>query len=301
VDDQGYYVVYDLLKQIYSAIRPIGCDTSVSFCDPWMLWKDPDGISGCDRRFVVYYPICEMANIPETPQTNGRIAVWIQEDGEIIGFDLETTDTFLIRAGPKREINNIFDWIHNVSVAYRPGNLNIHGDTVIWSRSTGDDCLIDMYDLKSRKLLSSVQTGSSGIWSLRASDRYLVWKTYETSDDPTVIIGSIIMYDLQNQERKTIKTGIESYCDVDLCGDIVVWDEKRNSATSDIFGYNLKSGREFPICLGREDQLSPKISGNTVIWLDDRQQDWLSKLLKKEPSNIRGKTFRHWPGQDDSK
>ncbi|NMC76400.1 MAG: hypothetical protein GYA60_03795, partial [Candidatus Methanofastidiosa archaeon] len=32
-----------------------------------------------------------------------------------------------------------------------------------------------------------------------------------------------------------------------IYGDIVVWEDNRNG-NSDIYGYNLKTGQEFPIC-----------------------------------------------------
>jgi beta propeller repeat protein len=38
----------------------------------------------------------------------------------------------------------------------------------------------------------------------------------------------------------------------------------------DIFGYNLATGEEFPICLAPGDQVMPRIHGNVVVWIDQR-------------------------------
>ena len=56
----------------------------------------------------------------------------------------------------------------------------------------------------------------------------------------------------------------------DLSGDIFVWEDTRDSQNHDIYGYNLTTDKEFPICTANGHQRSPAISGNIVVWLDHR-------------------------------
>jgi TolB protein len=57
-----------------------------------------------------------------------------------------------------------------------------------------------------------------------------------------------------------------------IYGDIIVWQDKRNGGY-DIYGYNLLSEIEFPICTVSHWQESPAIHGSTVVWQDVRNGD----------------------------
>ena len=56
-----------------------------------------------------------------------------------------------------------------------------------------------------------------------------------------------------------------------ISGDIVVWADNRNGNT-DIYGYNLSDGSEFPVCTNSSDQTNPDVdnASDTVVWQDDR-------------------------------
>ena len=55
-----------------------------------------------------------------------------------------------------------------------------------------------------------------------------------------------------------------------ISGNIVVWEDQRNSSKSqhDIYGYNISTSTEFPICTDKAEQFLPAISGDTVVWED---------------------------------
>jgi len=53
----------------------------------------------------------------------------------------------------------------------------------------------------------------------------------------------------------------------DIDGDTVVWVDHRNG-DADIYGYDLKTKREFPICTAAGHQRSPVVCGHVVGWLD---------------------------------
>ena len=53
----------------------------------------------------------------------------------------------------------------------------------------------------------------------------------------------------------------------DIDGDTYVWE----SLSHNIYGYDLSASNQFTICAGSDDQRSPAISGQTVVWYDDRR------------------------------
>ncbi|MFA5056435.1 MAG: cell surface protein, partial [Dehalococcoidia bacterium] len=59
-------------------------------------------------------------------------------------------------------------------------------------------------------------------------------------------------------------------------GDIIVWTDCRKEIyeDNDIYGYNLSSGIEFPVCADSYCQSSPAISGNIVVWKENCNNYW---------------------------
>ena len=57
-----------------------------------------------------------------------------------------------------------------------------------------------------------------------------------------------------------------------VSGDTVVWRDARNADTSgtDIYGYDLRTGHEFPVCQAGGDQSSPAVDQDLVVWSDAR-------------------------------
>jgi len=55
----------------------------------------------------------------------------------------------------------------------------------------------------------------------------------------------------------------------DISGDWIVWVDGRNG-NSDIYGYNLATGEEKPICTNSTSQWQPRIWGNLIVWQDKR-------------------------------
>ncbi|HCN10383.1 MAG TPA: hypothetical protein DIT01_20840 [Lentisphaeria bacterium] len=53
----------------------------------------------------------------------------------------------------------------------------------------------------------------------------------------------------------------------------VVWQDNRNGDW-DIYGFDLRSGKELEICKGPGDQTNPAVHGSTVVWQDNRGGDW---------------------------
>ncbi len=56
-------------------------------------------------------------------------------------------------------------------------------------------------------------------------------------------------------------------------GNTIVWTEWRDGSFN-IYGYDLTTENEFPICTDAAHQGATGISGEIVVWYDDRNGDW---------------------------
>jgi len=104
------------------------------------------------------------------------------------------------------------------------------------------------------------------------SGQVVVWRDYRNyGGNGTDIYGS----DISNPAGPTefaICTALKGQMTPAIDGDIVVWDDYRSSK-HDIYGYNLSTKTEFPICtIGFAQQ--PAVSGNIVVWRDDRDGNY---------------------------
>ena len=57
-----------------------------------------------------------------------------------------------------------------------------------------------------------------------------------------------------------------------IYGDRVVWNDERNGG-GDIYMYDLKANKEYPICTVKEDQYHPAIYEDRIVWIDDRPEN----------------------------
>jgi beta-lactamase regulating signal transducer with metallopeptidase domain len=65
-----------------------------------------------------------------------------------------------------------------------------------------------------------------------------------------------------------------------VSGDVIVWIDYRNAPSghstgeppghADIYGYDIRTGRESAVCIESGDQLDPSIDGNLIVWTDYR-------------------------------
>jgi beta propeller repeat protein len=293
--------VYDIQKETQTKI-----DSDMNFrnrrpsiCDPWVIWLDGRSeryiVAGYDLRCGQYVSI-DLDNIykPGNPQIDGSTLVWT-EGFDLNGYDLQTRTKIVACADMVSREGRSMSNVGRVSSADTSNVIpDIEGGIVVWKGLRGTDG-IEGYDLKTQRRFSIPATPSSNS-PPKVSGRYVVWKETERIQGKRRD-SSILAYDLESGERTTVCAGVDHSYDIDINGDIVVWSDIGDNGSSDIFGYNLTTHQQFPICTAEGNQCTPRISGNTVIWSDFRSQGWLAKLLKKEPSIIRGKIFRHWPGE----
>ncbi len=277
-------VVYDMEKNTRTKISSELILSKVVMDYPWVVWEEAGSnqytLVGYDLRQLQAFPICDQASPRRFPVVSGNIAVW--GDGQdIFGFDLERKTQFPVCV--------------NANWKCDP---DIDGDTIVWIQTTNgaSGFSILCHDLKSGKQ-RTIHSMSSFDGGPKVSVPYVVWKELDPGD-PNEFLVIILAYDLRNGETITVCSGLDGDSEMDIRENIVVWDDRKDGFFSDIYGYNLKTRQQFSICTADEDQNTPKITGNTIVWRDHRRQGWLSRILKKEPCDIRGKTFRHWPGEE---
>ena len=126
-----------------------------------------------------------------------------------------------------------------------------------------------------------VSTSKSGMWWPKVSGGTVVWmddrnapptKTWENRD--------IYSRDLRHPSALPICTAPRSQLFPAISGETVVWTDKRNMPkarllaphqNSDIYGYDLSTQREFPICTAKGAQDHPDVAGGIVVWSDARR------------------------------
>jgi hypothetical protein len=342
-------------------------------CDPWIVWKDLEGMYGYDLRHSQKFRICDKGELDifGIPSVDGNIVVWT--DGlKMMGYDLERKEKFILYeseiiietepnaipmpsenwltsyvnrliGSPQKSANvmnqasgspwksphilnvkvfssqepviggDMVAWIEGKSniIAYnlksqkkisicstqcKKSELTLSGRTLVWQEQGADANSIAGYHFQTQDKFSI--PANLSIWDhLEVSGHYIVWKEHGQVS-PNGTSCSIKVYDMEKREVTTICSDVYS-CDFNLSGERLVWSSRPSPlADSDVYGCNLKTGHQFSICTAKGNQDHPKISGNTVVWIDIRLQGWMSRILKKEPCYIRGKIFRHWPGEE---
>ena len=211
------------------------------------------------RTMAEEFPICTDDGDQYDPAIYGDIVVW-QDDRngninpDIWGYNLKTKEEFPICTDGKRQ--------------FYPA---IYGDIVVWQDERNWDG--GNYDIYGRNIRTM-------------AEEFQITTNTESQMKPAIYGDIVVWYDDRNNSwdiyGRNIRTMAE---DFPICtfidstqsmqaiyGDIVVWQDARNHATTgvDIYGYNLKTKQEFPICTEEGDQEYSAIYCDRVVWEDDR-------------------------------
>lgn len=81
-------------------------------------------------------------------------------------------------------------------------------------------------------------------------------------------LGRIHIFELRNGRDRTISPAGSVAGSCDISGDVVVWQDHRNGHDSDIYSYNVATGREDLLAGGPTEETSPRIDQSLVIWQD---------------------------------
>jgi beta propeller repeat protein len=264
-------------------------------------------VSGCGAQEppikLERFRITTTGTVEGFPDISGNIVVWEDDrnwsegpfqDLDVYGYDLATNTEFLIYDGydsllqcdfpqvDPRVSGDIVIWrdgqdenlcYYNLtnknksrlkSVVY-PAHLRIDGNTIVWYDTKWD---VYGYDIESDTvfLISAHPKETGGeYYSPDVSGNTVVWHDGR---------GRLISYDLATEEQSIIYSS-HSWPGrrLALSNNIIVWEDTRNNLVpsenprTDIYGYDLATGTEFPIYTGGETNTWVAVDGDIVAWV----------------------------------
>lgn len=222
---------------------------------------------------VYSFPICTDPAGQEWARVSGNTVVWIESrngNRDVYGYNIQTKTEFPICVTPADE-------------AY-PLGLDISGNTVVYHRNASG--WKDLYG-----------------YTLPAGPEYPI--RMHTADwnnkDRCRVDGGLVVYMSYRSVIGAQLGGAEFLICDRVCdnpavsGNIVVWQEWRNTNHHDIYGKNVKSGEEFVVCdytsgnPNTSSKTNPAVSGNIVVWQDPRGSDGATDIYGKNLAT--GKEF----------
>jgi beta propeller repeat protein len=162
--------------------------------------------------------------------------------------------------------------------SYSQHNPVVSGNRVAWYEYRDGDYSLWVKDLAGGEATCLTPNSTARIKSPSIDGNTVVWGALQPDGN-----WDIYGYDLASQTEFSICTKFSQklYPYPSVCGSYVVWQDYRNSPmnvppefmNADIYGMDLRTGEEFQICTERYVQSHPKISGDLVVWGDER--DWI--------------------------
>lgn len=90
------------------------------------------------------------------------------------------------------------------------------------------------------------------------------------------------MYDLNTGQEKQITVSLGSHTNTEISDNKIVWEDGRNfkgdaglragdnipENNTDIYMYDIKTGKELPVATGPYNESHPYVNGNYVVWED---------------------------------
>ena len=229
-----------------------------------IVWVDERNgdydIYGYDLATNTEFPICVAPGEQRDPRVSGDTIVWqdrSQADNfDIWGFDLKTGTKFPV----------CIEKGHQVAP-------RVSGDLVLWLDGRSEKIANSGYNLETGKEFPVVIPEHPPGQPFELSGKVMVW-SYQGG-----VYGDIYGYDLENGEEFPIATG--GYKDfVSIGGNTVVWLDSsptsplwEESSKGDLVAYNLETGKEYYLPKTYAYIFDPVVSGNMVVWLDDRKDD----------------------------
>jgi beta propeller repeat protein len=149
----------------------------------------------------------------------------------------------------------------------------IYGDKIVWSDTWFADhhrnAHIYMYNLSTKKE-SQITSSPSNHGFPAIYDNRIVW-TDDGGEDGGWENYNIYMYDLSTKKETQITTS-GSAIFPDIYGNKIVWADHR-SGNYDIYMYDISTKKETQITSSPDDQSSPAIYGDWIVWEDDGGED----------------------------
>ena len=214
-----------------------------------------------DSPTVTEFPVCNNTFYQFSPAISGNIVVWEDyrnDNPDIYSYNMSSSTEFVV--------------CNNSSEVWYPA---VSGDIVVWM----DGRSYTSTDIYGYNLSSSTEfpicTNSDMQEYPAISGNIVVWEDDRNGN------GDIYGYNLSSSTEFIVCNNSSDQWYPAVSGDIVVWLDHRNGYydehegffNHDIYGKNLSSSTEFVVCNNSSEQWYPAVSGDIVVWEEDRNDD----------------------------
>jgi len=289
-----------------------------------VVWINNDNIWGYDVSTRETFQISESNSVIDGPAIYENVVIWIEiceGDYCIHGRDLSTWNKLYVTMttncifSPTIHGNTVF-WIEDINdslgiygynliteekftvtkegeVSITPKGPVAYDSIVVWQDYRAGNPDVYGYDF-STSTEFQIRTSSYGEGDPMIYKNVVVYDTDKNGN------GDIYGYDLSTKKEFQITSDPSDQYYPAIYGDIVVWWDERNTyerqevvwrkENFDIYGYDLSTGREFPITTAQNDQVHPSIYGNIVVWTDYRNcyEKKIGSIIIKTNADIYG-------------
>jgi len=197
------------------------------------------------RRFTV-------AAHGAAPRGAGNTIVWIDTGGErraprttVAGRNTVTEERFFITADA--EVREVAAW----------------GRWVAWTTGPRDASHVWVTDRRRQARYQLSATGTA----VAVDQHRVVWAARVGKGQSAILVWN--QRTRRSKELCRVPAAVRS---LHLEGDLVVW--AQDSGGGDIWAYDFKRRRAFPVCSDAAEQASPVLVGRIVFWADRRSGRW---------------------------
>ncbi len=242
---------------------------SPSVYGDYFVWAD--GRNGVGNRDIYLYDFAlgvetQLTSDPNdqyAPVIHGNRVVYIDErsgNEDIYMYDISTGVETPIVTDPAAQISpavygGIIAWLD-----YRNG---AYPDVYMYDVSTGTESPVSIH-------AAHYSPSFSGGGYVSIYEDKIVWFDYHTGN------ADVHMYDLSTGTETQITTNTWDQTFPDIYGDIIVWQDNRNSPSpdpdteqKDIYMYDLSTGTESAVSTDPAPDRLPAIHGDRIVWTRD--------------------------------
>lgn len=231
----------------------------------YIVWSDNrNGVDSGDLDIYGYqistgteFVVVKAAGRQWQPSIAGDYIVWEDyrsNNADIYGYQISTKKIFAITTLAQNQLAPQTD-----------------GVNVVWYDQSRGAADIYRFELAGAGgAVYPVETGEGDQWYPQVSGDFIVWQDYQSG------YSDIYRYQISTGIRKNITSGTatSSQYQPQLEGDYVAWLDNRNGVDDDIYAYRLSSDTRIDVALKPGQQRHQRISGNRVVWQDNRDGDF---------------------------